>query len=209
MAVAEVLVVDHHDSYTWNLVHLIASVTGRLPDVVQHDDPAAATRWRGRYSHLVLSPGPGTVDDPADFAIGRDVLAEAAVPVLGVCLGMQGIVAAYGGRVGLVEPAHGEVARVDHRGVGVFAGLPQRFGAVRYHSLAALAVPDELEVTAWCPAADHAEGLSTTPGTVVMAVQHRQRPVHGVQFHPESILTEHGRQLIENFLANKEAEVSR
>ena len=186
-----VLVVDHHDSYTWNLVHLVAEVTGALPDVVEHDEVTADSVLDGGWSHLVLSPGPGTPDDPRDFAVGRRLLLEARVPVLGVCLGMQGLVSAYGGRVGQVEPAHGEVAAVCHDGAGAFAGLPSPFEAVRYHSLAALAVPAVLDVTAWCDGPD---------GRVVMGVAHRTRPLWGVQFHPESVLTQHGARLVANFL---------
>ena len=181
----DVVVVDHHDSYTWNLVHLVAEVTGVLPAVVQHDEVSAATVLA--YSHVVLSPGPGHPDDPADFAVGRSVLAAASRPVLGVCLGMQGLVTAYGGTVGRVHPAHGEVAMVSHDGRGVFAGLPATFAAVRYHSLAALSVPDCLEVTAW-------------DGDVVMGVRHRTLPLEGVQFHPESVLSEHGARLVASFL---------
>ena len=189
MAAPDVVVVDHHDSYTWNLVHLVASVTGRLPAVVQHDEVDADEVLR--HSHVVLSPGPGRPDDPADFAVGRDVLLAATRPVLGVCLGMQGLVAAYGGTVDRVEPAHGEVARVDHDGRGVFAGLPQGFRVVRYHSLAALALPDCLEVSATC---------ADPGGPVVMGVRHRTLPLEGVQFHPESILSERGAALVANFL---------
>ena len=181
----KVLVVDHHDSYTWNLVHLIASVVGEVPDVVEHDEPRVLDRAR-RCSHLVLSPGPGTPTDPADFALGRAVF-DLGKPVLGVCLGMQALVAEFGGSVDRVVPAHGEVAHVQHDGTGVFAGLPQGFEAVRYHSLAARVVPDALRVTA------SADG-------VVMGVVHRSLPLHGVQFHPESILTEHGAPLVANFL---------
>lgn len=180
-----VLVLDHHDSYTWNLVHLIAGVTGELPDVIEHDEPRALDR-AARYTHLVLSPGPGTPTDPHDFATGPGVFALDR-PVLGVCLGMQALVAAYGGSVDRVTPAHGEVARIEHDGTGVFAGLPQGFAAVRYHSLAATVVPDALRVTA------QSDG-------VVMGVVHRTLPLHGVQFHPESILTEHGAPLVANFL---------
>ena len=185
MARPRVVVVDHHDSYTWNLVHLVAAVTGRLPTVVQHDEVAAAAL--AGFSHVVLSPGPGHPSDPADFAVGREVILGSDVPVLGVCLGMQGLVVAYGGHVGQVEPAHGDVARVCHDGTGVFAGLPSPFDAVRYHSLAAVALPDVLVETAWCAGVD---------GPVVMGVAHRDRPQWGVQFHPESVLTEHGEQLI-------------
>ncbi len=187
----DVVVVDHHDSYTWNLVHLVAEVTGVLPTVVQHDEVTALEVLA--HSHVVLSPGPGTPDDPADFSVGRDVLLDGSRPVLGVCLGMQGLVTAYGGTVDRVEPAHGEVARVRHDGRGVFAGLPQEFAAVRYHSLAALALPDVLVATARSAAVD---GV----GDVVMGVRHRHLPLEGVQFHPESILTEHGAKIVGNFL---------
>lgn len=186
-----VLVVDHHDSYTWNLVHLVAAVTGVLPEVVEHDEVTAGAVLAGPWTHLVLSPGPGTPDDEGDFAVGRVLLREATIPVLGVCLGMQGLVTAYGGRVGPVTPAHGEVAQVLHDGTGAFAGLPSPFEAVRYHSLAALEVTDDLRVTAWCDGPE---------GRVVMGVAHRTRPLWGVQFHPESVLTRHGERLVANFL---------
>jgi anthranilate synthase/aminodeoxychorismate synthase-like glutamine amidotransferase len=178
----KVLVVDHHDSYTWNLVHLVAGVTGTLPDVREHDE---AVDLAG-YTHLVLSPGPGHPSNPEDFALGPAVF-ECGLPVLGVCLGMQALVAAYGGTVAAVEPAHGEVAHVHHDGEGLFAGLPQGFAAVRYHSLAATVVPDDLVVTA-------------TADGVVMGVRHRSLPLAGVQFHPESILSEHGAAIVGNFL---------
>jgi anthranilate synthase/aminodeoxychorismate synthase-like glutamine amidotransferase len=182
-----VVVIDHYDSYTWNLVHLIASVTGVLPDVVEHD--AVALADLAAYSHVVLSPGPGTPDDPADFAIGREVLLAGDRPVLGVCLGMQGLVTAYGGVVERVEPAHGELATVAHDGTGLFAGVPDRFAAVRYHSLAAVTLPPVLRRTA----VDEVSG-------VTMAVAHESLPLVGVQFHPESILSEHGAAIVANFL---------
>lgn len=182
---AQVLVVDHHDSYTWNLVHLIASVTGDLPDVVEHDEPRV-NLLAADYSHLVLSPGPGHPVNVADFALGRAVF-ELDRPVLGVCLGMQALVTAYGGIVERVEPAHGEVAVIEHDGSGIFVDVANHFDAVRYHSLAATEIPDVLRVTA-------------TSDGVVMGVQHRDLPLHGVQFHPESILSEHGARLVANFL---------
>ncbi len=181
-----VVVVDHHDSYTWNLVHLVASVTGELPVVVQHDDCSAS--YLLAFEYIVLSPGPGSPTDPADFAVGREVLADGSVPVLGVCLGMQGLVTTYGGVVDRVEPAHGDVTAVSHDGLGVFAGIPQGFRAVRYHSLAALSVPEPLVVTA-----------RGDDGTV-MGVRHRTLPLEGVQFHPESVLSEHGALLVANFM---------
>jgi anthranilate synthase component II len=181
----KVLVVDHHDSYTWNLVHLVAGVTGTLPDVVEHDQPGVLDLARS-HTHVVLSPGPGHPADPTDFALGRDVF-ELGLPVLGVCLGMQALVTAYGGTVDRITPAHGEVAEVSHDGTGVFRGLPGPVAMVRYHSLAAVRVPPELRVTA-------------TAGNVVMGVVHRELALHGVQFHPESILSAHGERLVANFL---------
>ena len=181
-----VVVVDHHDSYVWSLVHMIAQVSGVLPDVVEHDEVKLGDL--AAYTHVVLSPGPGHPADPADFAVGRDVLLAGDRPVLGVCLGMQGLVTAYGGVVDRVEPAHGEVARVTHDGRGVFAGLPSPLEAVRYHSLAAVSIPDVLEVTA------------RSEDGVVMGVRHRVLPLEGVQFHPESVLSQHGAAMVANFL---------
>jgi anthranilate synthase component 2 len=181
----KVVVVDHYDSYTWNLVHLVAEVTGELPKVVEHD--AVGLEELSGYTHIVLSPGPGHPGNPADFALGREVF-ELGLPVLGVCLGMQALVTAYGGQVGQIAPAHGDVAVVEHDGTGVLAGVPSPFLAVRYHSLAALSMPDDLRVTA------------TSEG-VVMGVTHRAKPLWGVQFHPESILTQHGVDLVRNFLS--------
>ncbi len=179
--------VDHHDSYTWNLVHLVAAVTGVLPHVVQHDEVSAAEVLA--HDHVVLSPGPGHPDDPVDFAVGREVLLAGSRPVLGVCLGMQGLVTAYGGTVERIEPAHGDVARVTHDGRGVFRGMEQGFAAVRYHSLGVTALPtDVLTATAW------------SEDGVVMGVRHRTLPLEGVQFHPESILSEHGRAIVARFL---------
>jgi anthranilate synthase component 2 len=184
-----VLVVDHYDSYTWNLVHLVAAVTGVLPEVVEHDTPGVLERAR-TASHIVLSPGPGDPTVEADFALGPAVF-SLGVPVLGVCLGMQALVTSYGGTVARIEPAHGEVSSVTHEGVGVLAGIPSPFDAVRYHSLAATAVPRVLEVTA------QADG-------VVMAVRHRALPHEGVQFHPESVLSHHGADIVRTFLAGRQ-----
>ena len=186
--VPDVVVVDHHDSYTWSLVHLVAGVTGRLPALVQHDETTPEEVLA--HSHVILSPGPGHPASSADFAVGTEVLRAATRPVLGVCLGMQGLVTTYGGEVARVEPAHGRVSTVTHAAVGVLAGLPQGFSVVRYHSLAAVSVPDCLEVTA-----------TADDDGVVMAVRHRDLPLEGVQFHPESVLSEHGRHVVERFLA--------
>jgi anthranilate synthase component 2 len=186
-----VVVVDHHDSYTYNLVHLLATVSGALPEVVEHDEVGADALLARGFSHIVLSPGPGNPDTERDFSVGRSLLRDSETPVLGVCLGMQGLVTVYGGHVAQVSPAHGDVAVVEHTGSALFRGVPQRFHAVRYHSLAAVTLPAVLEETAWC------EGEE---GRVVMGVAHREKPLWGVQFHPESILTEHGAALVANFL---------
>ena len=183
----DVIVVDHHDSYTWNLVHLVAAVTGTLPTVVQHD--AVTPDDVLCHSHVILSPGPGHPGVPADFSVGNEVLRAGTRPVLGVCLGMQGLVTAYGGVVSRVAPAHGDVASVRHDGQGVFAGLPATFDAVRYHSLAATSLPEVLVATAW------------SEDGVVMGVRHRSLPLEGVQFHPESILSSHGFDMISSFLS--------
>lgn len=183
---ADVVVVDHRDSYTYNLVHLIAAVTGRLPRVVQHDEVDVGEVVQ--HSHVVLSPGPGSPHSRNDFAVGREVLLDASRPVLGVCLGMQALVTTYGGELEAGHPVHGETAQIEHDETGLFAGLPQAFRAVRYHSLRVSRVPDALVVTASCDDA------------VVMGVRHRSLPQVGVQFHPESILSEHGEQLVRNFV---------
>lgn len=182
----DVIVVDHHDSYTWNLVHLVASVTGALPRVVQHDEVEPDDVLR--HSHVVLSPGPGHPSSQRDFSVGTAVLLSGERPVLGVCLGMQGLVVAYGGTVARLEPAHGDVASIDHDGTGVFTGVPQGFAAVRYHSLGAVDLSPALTATAW------------SGDGVVMGVRHRDLPLEGVQFHPESVLSEHGEALVRNFL---------
>jgi anthranilate synthase/aminodeoxychorismate synthase-like glutamine amidotransferase len=176
----DVVVVDHHDSYTWNLVHLIAAATDVLPTVVESDEVVAADL--ATYSHIVLSPGPGHPDE-YDWA-----MLDLGLPVLGVCLGMQGIVTRYAGVVDRVAPAHGQVAHVSHDGRGVFSGLPQGLAAVRYHSLAAVQLPDEVVATAW------------SEDGIVMGVRHRELPIEGVQFHPESILSEQGASMIRSFL---------
>jgi anthranilate synthase/aminodeoxychorismate synthase-like glutamine amidotransferase len=193
VAVPDVVVVDHHDSYTWNLVHLVAEVTGALPTVVQHDEVTAEQVLR--HDFVVLSPGPGHPADPADFAVGREVLLAGSRPVLGVCLGMQGIITTFGGTVERHVPAHGEVSPIEHDGAGVFAGLPQELKAVRYHSLQGVDLPSSLVVTATCP------GAAADGPPALMGVRHTELPIEGVQFHPESVLSEHGAAMVASFLA--------
>jgi para-aminobenzoate synthetase len=182
------LVVDNHDSYTFNLVQLVASVTGQRPDVVTNDKLVVDTALDGRYTHLVISPGPGHPAAVEDYGDCLRLTREARIPLLGVCLGHQGLAVAFGGRVDRIAPAHGMITRVWHDGRSPFQRLPQAFRAVRYHSLAVLDVPDDLIVTA-----RGEEGI-------IMGLRHQSRELYGVQFHPESVLTDHGRRLMTNFL---------
>jgi para-aminobenzoate synthetase len=181
------LLIDNYDSFTYNLYQLLGEVNGRPPVVVRND-----VDWSeidlDRFDSVVVSPGPGRPERPADFGISARAIREAELPLLGVCLGHQGICHLLGGTVGHApKPMHGRISPVHHTGAEVFAGLPSPFMAVRYHSLAATGVPEELEVVAW------------TDDGVVMGVRHRDRPLWGVQFHPESICTEYGREMLTNF----------
>ncbi|MFB7663217.1 aminodeoxychorismate synthase component I [Kitasatospora sp. NPDC056138] len=186
-----ILLVDNYDSYTWNLYQLIWKVAGVPPVVVRNDETTAGELLRRGFTHVVISPGPGTAAREADFGLCRELLARVAVPCLGVCLGHQGIALAFRGTVRHApEVVHGRTSPITHTGTGVFAGLPQGFRAVRYHSLAvAEPLPPELVATAWSETG------------VIMGLAHRHRPLHGVQFHPESVESEYGEQLIANFLA--------
>jgi len=182
-----ILLVDNYDSFTYNLAHLFgelgAEVVVRRNDAVDADEAE-----RLAPSHLVVSPGPGRpVNAGASLEIVRRL--GPSVPTLGVCLGHQVVVEAFGGEVGQAKRlVHGKPSEIEHDGRGLFEGLPEGFEAGRYHSLAATAIPDCLEVSATC-----AEGE-------VMAVRHRELPVDGVQFHPESVLTPLGPELARNFL---------
>ncbi|MFF1902425.1 aminodeoxychorismate synthase component I [Kitasatospora sp. NPDC058218] len=182
------LLIDNYDSFTYNLFHYLAEVGGHEPVVIRNDDP----RWhRGlldAFDNVVLSPGPGNPAVAADFGICRELVEYADIPLLGVCLGHQGLALAHGATVGRArEPRHGLVSPVSHTGTGLFEGLPSPFDVVRYHSLAVTDLPPELAAVAW------------TPDGVLMGVEHRHRPMWGLQFHPESVLTRHGHDLLANF----------
>ena len=184
-----VLVLDNYDSFTYNLVQYFGDL-GAEPIVVRNDELTPTEGAELKPDRLVISPGPGTPDDTG-YCMDYIRTMGGEVPILGVCLGHQTIVAAFGGEVGRApEPRHGKVSIIDHDGRGVFAGLPDPFEATRYHSLAATSVPDILEVTA------------RSEDGVVQAVRHRDLPIEGVQFHPESIMTEVGRDLLANFLTS-------
>ncbi|MFD4259379.1 anthranilate synthase component II [Streptomyces sp. NPDC058534] len=181
-----VAVVDNYDSFTYNLVHYVAEQGGR-PTVFRND--AVGLADLAAFDLLLLSPGPGTPDE-AGICVEAVRALGARLPILGVCLGHQSIAAAFGGSVVRGEQVHGKASAVHHDGSGVLAGLPDPFTATRYHSLvvAPTGLPDELVVTA-----------RTADGTI-MGLRHREHPVHGVQFHPESVLSPDGKQLIANFL---------
>jgi anthranilate synthase component II len=181
------LLIDNYDSFTYNLAHLFGEL-GVEVDVRRNDaiDPDEAERLEP--SHLVVSPGPGR---PAEAGATIEIIRRLApkVPTLGVCLGHQAIVEVFGGEVGRAKAVvHGKASVISHDGLGLFRGLPDDFIAGRYHSLAATSIPEDLDVSATC-----AEGE-------VMAVRHRELPVDGVQFHPESVLTPIGPDLARNFL---------
>jgi anthranilate synthase component 2 len=183
----KLLMIDNYDSFTWNLVHLFEE---RGVDVAVYRNDAITVEEAEALApdRLVISPGPGR---PAEAGISEELIRHLGprVPTLGVCLGHQAIVEAFGGDIGQARALlHGKSSRVRHDGKGVFAGLPEEIEAGRYHSLAAMRVPDELVVTA------------TTADGEVMGVRHRVFPVEGVQFHPESVLTVAGPKMAENFL---------
>ena len=185
------LLIDNYDSYTYNVFHLLAAVSGEEPIVVRNDVVSwrALSRWD--FDAIVLSPGPGRPERWHDFGVCSDILRFSEVPVLGVCLGHQGLGHLLGGAVRSAPMVmHGRLSAVKHDGEGLFAGIPQDFSVVRYHSLAVAGdLGPQGRVTAW------------TNDGVVMGIEHRSRPMWGVQFHPESIATEHGRRLVENFYA--------
>lgn len=183
------LMIDNYDSFTYNLVHYLNEL-GAETRVHRNDDLTAADAIALRPDAVLLSPGPCS---PDEAGICLELLGKApdTLPILGVCLGHQSIGQAFGGRVVRAKALmHGKTSAIRHTGKGVFRDLPNPFTATRYHSLAVeqASLPDALEVTAW------------TEDGEIMGLQHRSRPVHGVQFHPESIATEGGHKLLGNFL---------
>ena len=184
-----ILVVDNYDSFTWNLVHYLAEL-GAETRVVRNDELTPDEAWALKPEAVLLSPGPCS---PNEAGICLDLLTSApeAMPIFGVCLGHQAMGQAFGGEVIRAKALmHGKTSPIEHEGKGVFRGLPSPFTATRYHSLAVKreTLPEVLEVTAW------------TADGEIMGLSHRTRPIHGVQFHPESIATEHGHDLLANFL---------
>ena len=191
MPAVKILVVDNYDSFVYNLVQYLAQI-GAEVEVWRNDHPGfAEPDFANSFDGILLSPGPGT---PEEAGVCVNVVKSQAgrLPIFGVCLGLQAIGVAYGGVVDRApELLHGKTSLIQHHGTGVFAGLPSPFTATRYHSLAIEpeTLPTDLEVTA------------TTRSGVIMALRHRELPVEAVQFHPESVLTEWGYQMLANWLA--------
>ncbi|MEL1250198.1 anthranilate synthase component II [Aurantiacibacter gilvus] len=188
----DILVIDNYDSFTFNLVHYLMEL-GAQVEVVRNDALSASEALASGAKGILISPGPCT---PNEAGISLDLVAacaDAERPLLGVCLGHQSIGQHFGGRVARGGLMHGKTSPVDHDSTGVFAGLPSPFTATRYHSLIVEDIPDCLVINA----------TSETPGldgTAVMGFRHATLPIHGVQFHPESIATQYGHELLANFL---------
>jgi anthranilate synthase component 2 len=186
-----ILVVDNHDSFTWNLVHYLRELGARV-EVVRSDELTAAEAVASGADGFLISPGPGTPDDAGISLELVGACAAAARPLLGICLGHQAIGQYFGARVKRADRLmHGKTSPVEHDGTGLFAGLPSPFTAARYHSLevALEGLPECLLVNA------------TAAGSCIMGIRHGTLPIHGVQFHPESIASEQGHALLGNFLA--------
>ncbi|MGW8191076.1 anthranilate synthase component II [uncultured Sphingomonas sp.] len=182
-----ILVIDNYDSFTWNLVHYLMEL-GVEVRVERNDSLSAAEALASNAQGFLISPGPCT---PTEAGVSLDLVAacaDAQRPLLGVCLGHQAIGQHFGGKVVRGGLMHGKTSPIDHDGTGVFAGLPTPFTATRYHSLIVTDIPDALAVNA------------TASDGSVMGFRHRALPIHGVQFHPESIATEHGHAMLANFL---------
>jgi anthranilate synthase/aminodeoxychorismate synthase-like glutamine amidotransferase len=188
-----VLVIDNYDSFTYNLVQYLGELGAEL-EVVRNDVETTDELLARRPDRVIVSPGPCT---PNEAGVSVDVMRrfpEAGVPTLGVCLGHHSLAQAFGGTVVRHEPVHGKTTEITHDGHGLFAGLPSPLTVGRYHSLVVDPdLPDSLMITA-------------TGGGVIMGVQHRDLPAHGVQFHPESVLTPEGKHLLANFLAEPDAD---
>ena len=185
----QTVIVDHYDSFTYNLFQLIAQIQGVEPLVISHDSDEFLQLDPAIYDNIVLSPGPGNPDNPHDFKIGKSIILNSDKPILGVCLGHQGIFSAFGGRIERAPtPMHGCVSKISHNQDALYHSIPTPFQVMRYHSLVCTGpVPVELEVTAW------------TQDGLIMGLRHLHKPIWGIQYHPESIASEYGRQLLINF----------
>ena len=183
------LLIDNYDSFTYNLYHYLLSLKCKV-EVVRNDKIDSKEILKRKYKKIVISPGPGI---PEDAGLSIDIVKKFGelIPIFGICLGHQAITVAFGGRVDRAnEIVHGKISKITHSGSKVFNGIPKTFDATRYHSLVAIedSFPSELKVTA------------RTDNGLIMALEHEKFPIYGVQFHPESIVTEHGMKIVQNFL---------
>jgi para-aminobenzoate synthetase len=192
-----IFLVDNYDSFTYNLHDLIFRSSGIRAQVIKNDELTIDEFAARSADCVVLSPGPGHPGRRRDFGISSDIIARLNKPILGVCLGHQGIATVFGGRVRRTSvPVHGLTERINHDGSGIFEGIPQRIQMVRYHSLiVSNDLPECLRKTAW------------TDSGLVMGIQHVSRKIFGVQFHPESICSEFGELLMSNFLRTADNDI--
>ncbi len=187
----KILIIDNYDSFTYNLFQYVAELTGIVPEVFYNDTISWEQFASLQPDAVIISPGPGNPTKQQDFGISKEIILRTTVPLLGVCLGHQGIAAAFGGKITHApEVMHGRTSKIFHVGTELFTTLPQGFEAVRYHSLMVSEkdFPQSLVKTAW-----------TNEG-VIMGLKHVNRPLYGIQFHPESVGTVSGKKLLENFL---------
>ncbi|MCS7205822.1 MAG: aminodeoxychorismate/anthranilate synthase component II [Leptospiraceae bacterium] len=193
----KVLIIDNYDSFTYNLYQYVAELledSQSIVDVYRNDEITISKILQKNYDKIIISPGPGHPADPEYFGVCADVIAHLSkdIPTLGVCLGMQGIATVFGGRVVPAKvPMHGKTSKIWHDGKGVFLNLPQNLTTMRYHSLVVEkeSLPDCLEITSLSLDTDE-----------IMGLRHKEYPLEGVQFHPESFATEGGMQMLANFL---------
>lgn len=185
-----ILIIDNYDSFTYNLYQLVGKFTDDI-EVVRNDKKSVDDIKKMNPDHIILSPGPGNPTNKRDFGICTDIIKEFKnTPILGVCLGSQGIYSIYGGEITKNKPVHGKKDRIIHSGSEIFKNIPEEFEVVRYHSLICsnAYVPDEIKVTSY------------TRDNIIMSIEHRDYPTFGIQFHPESIGSSYGDTIIENFL---------
>ncbi|MBC7119478.1 MAG: aminodeoxychorismate/anthranilate synthase component II [Methanobacteriaceae archaeon] len=193
-----ILLIDNYDSFTYNLHQLIGEImkeknmTPTLK-VLRNDDKKLLNLDKSKIKSIIISPGPGNPLNRKDFGFCHEIIKKFKnKPILGVCLGHQGIYTAFGGKLCYIKPTHGKITTIFHNGTHIFKNIPNPIKATRYHSIACdtLQIPPEIEVIAW-----------SIDGTI-MAIKHRKYPIYGLQFHPESIGTTHGKAILKNFLLN-------
>lgn len=215
-----ILIIDNYDSFTYNLYQMIGELAEKRRnqglianykiEVVRNDKISLEDIKSRKPDRIILSPGPGNPEDEAYFGIGKKIIKELgqATPILGVCLGMQGIVSAFGGRITAAKlPMHGKVSTITHTNQSVFAGLPIHLDMMRYHSLCAdtQSLPECLKVTAIVGEYSQEQFMEQIKGSnpiEIMGIKHKEHPIHGVQFHPESFASEAGADLVSHFLFN-------